>query len=380
VTPRNTRRNFLVKINIMQFEFRHHRESLLSVAVLLAWACACPADEFVISGPTMGTTYHVRLVDADKSDESQLRAAIEPVLTDIDRRLSTYRQDSEISRFNRAPANEWFAVSPATAEIVAASLAMGRETGGALDVTVGPLIRLWHFGPEAIAATSPDELVPPDDAQISAARKLVGHEKLQVRSDPPALRKTALGLEVDLSAVGEGHAIDRIAAELARRGEHNFLIELGGEICARGHRADGSPWRVAVARPSGNPSDIETAVPLANASLATSGDYQRYFEHNGRRFSHIIDPTTGRPIEHKLAAVTVVADDSYTADVWDTAILVLGPDRGFDVAVEHGIAALLISHTGADGKDFVAKETPAWQQRFPTAASSSPAAPRKRLP
>jgi thiamine biosynthesis lipoprotein len=326
----------------------------------------------------MGTTYHVRLASAGKLDEPTLRAAIEAVLADVDRRLSTYRNDSEISRFNRAPENEWFAVSPATAALVAASLAMSRKTGGALDVTVGPLVRLWHFGPDAIAAArSPADLIPPDDAVILATQKLVGAEKLEVRRDPPALRKHAAGLEVDLSAVGEGHAIDRLAEELARRGERNFLIELGGEIRASGNRTDGLPWRVAVARPSGNPSDIETAVLLSNASLATSGDYQRYFEYNGRRFSHIIDPTTGRPIDHTLAAVTVVADDSFTADVWDTALLVLGPDRGFDLAVEQNLAALFISREG-DG--FNARETPAWQQQFAIAASSAPGAPRTRSP
>ncbi len=118
---------------------------------------------------------------------------------------------------------------------------------------------------------------------------------------------------------------------------------------------------MAVARPSGNPSDIETAVPLSNASLATSGDYQRYFEHNGRRFSHIIDPATGRPIDHKLASVSVVADDSFTADAWDTALLVLGPDRGFDLAVNQNLAALFISR---EGDSFKARETPAWHKRF----------------
>jgi thiamine biosynthesis lipoprotein len=155
------------------------------------------------------------------------------------------------------------------------------------------------------------------------------------------------------------------------------LIELGGEIRASGLRADGRPWRVAVERPTADRPSIEAAVPLDNAALATSGDYRRYFEYAGRRYSHIIDPATGRPIEHALASVTVVADDSLTADAWDTAILVLGPQRGYECAVAHGIAALLISR---DGDRFIAKKTPAWQKRFATAASSSAADRRTRSP
>jgi len=327
------------------------------------------AADLVIGGPTMGTTYRVRLIGVDPAEEPALHAAIEAVLSDVDLRLSTYRDDSEISRFNRAPAGAWFAVSTATAELVAASLEMSRKTSGALDITVGPLVRLWHFGPSTITvAKSMADIAPPDDDAIRAARQLVGHEKLEVRVDPPALRKSVDGLEVDLSAVGEGYAIDRLAAEFCRRGHTDFMIELGGEICARGRHTDGKPWRIAVERPTEDRPEMQAAVSLTNAALATSGDYRRYFEHHGRRYSHIIDPSTGRPITHSLASVTVVADDSFTADAWDTSILVLGPQRGYECAVEHGIAALLISR---EGNRFVARETPTWRTRFGAEPSSN---------
>jgi thiamine biosynthesis lipoprotein len=330
------------------------------------------AEPLVISGPTMGTTYHVKLVGVAAADAASIRAQIEAVLADVDERLSTYRRDSEVSRFNRAPAGQWFAVSPATAEVVSAALAISRQTGGALDVTVGPLVRLWHFGPNAITESkSTADIAPPDEAAMQAARQRIGYEKVEVRRDPPALRKRVDGLEIDLSAVGEGDAIDRVTAAITNRGIENFLVELGGEIRAGGLGPNGGPWRVAVERPPIVQSPIErhemlSAVSLSNAALATSGDYHRYFEHGGRRYSHVIDPSTGRPIEHKLASVTVAANTALVADAWDTALLVLGPERGHKAAVEHDVAALFISR---DGENFVARETPAWNKRFATAAT-----------
>lgn len=334
----------------------------IACLVLTAIAAAARAEPLTIAGPTMGTTYRVQIEDAEQGDAISLRATIDAVLADVDRRLSTYRKDSEISRFNRAPAGEWFAVSSPTAALVERSLALSSRTDGALDITVGPLVRLWHFGPQSLATVqSLKDVTPPKAEAIRAAQALVGCDKLAVRKDPPALRKQVAGLEIDLSAVGEGYAIDLLAGELKRRGHKNFLIELGGEIFARGQHADGRPWRVAVERPSDDGPALQTAVPLHDAALATSGDYRRYFEHNGRRYSHIIDPATGAPISHNLASVTVVADDSFTADAWDTALLVLGPERGYQRAVAQNLAALFITR---DGDHFVTQETPAWQQRF----------------
>lgn len=336
------------------------------------------AEPLVFGGPTMGTTYHVKLRDGAASDEFGLRSDIDAILIDVDRRLSTYRADSEISHFNRAPPGEWLAVSPATAEIASAAKQFATESGGALDVTVGPLVRLWHFGPDAIAKTKTlADLKLPDEADLQAARAVVGHEKLDVRLDPPALRKQVAGLEIDLSSIGEGYAIDQIAQLLSDRGYEDFLVELGGEVRASGRGPQGRPWRVAVQRPTDSAPQAQAFVELNDAAIATSGDYHRYFEHDGRRYSHIIDPATFRPIDHKLAAVTVAADRALTADVWDTALLVLGPELGYQCAVEHGLAALLISREG-DG--FVTRETPAWKKRFATATSSSAADRRTRSP
>jgi len=336
-----------------------------SCSLILAMLPAAQAETLRIAGPTMGTTYQVKVVDAAETEGATLRAEIDDVLSDVDRRLSTYRQDSEISRFNRVRAGEWFAVSASTAEIVATAKGFADETAGALDVTVSPLVRAWHFGPDTIAnVNSAAEITPPADEALAAARRQVGCEKLDVRLEPPALRKQIDGLEIDLSSIGEGYAIDRIAGLLASRGYENFLVELGGELRASGRGPSGKAWRIAIQPPDASRPSPQAFLELSNAAVATSGDYQRYFEYEGRRYSHIIDPTTGRPIEHKLASVTVAADSALVADVWDTALLVLGPERGYEAAIEHNVAALFIAR---HGDRFVARETPAWRTRFPAA-------------
>jgi thiamine biosynthesis lipoprotein len=203
--------------------------------------------------------------------------------------------------------------------------------------------------------------MPPSDAVIAAARKSVGYQKLKVRAKPPALWKEVDGLEVDLSSIASGYAIDRLAELIAKQGVDAYMVELGGEVRAAGTREDGKPWRVAVERPSAGERELFTSVALHNAAIATAGDYRKFFEHGGRRYSHIIDPATGRPIVYHLASVTVVADTCIAADGWDTPLLVLGPERWFECATKHGVAALFLSH--GDGDDEV-RATPEWKKRF----------------
>jgi len=332
------------------------------VAVCLAVVPAfAESERLMFGGPTMGTTYHVRLVaESADVDVSGLQADIEALLAEIDRQMSTYRDDSELSRFNRAPADRWFAVSAATAKVVAAAQEISRKTDGALDVTVGPLLQLWHFGPDAATNVAAKADLPTDE-MLKAARTHVGYEKLEVRLNPPALRKLTDRLEVDLSSIAPGYAVDRMAAILAEPGIDNFMVEIGGEVRTAGRRSDGKPWRVAIERPLVERREMQMALPLVDAAISTAGDYRKFFEHAGRRYSHIINPATGRPVEHSLASVTVVADTCIEADGWDTPLLVLGPERGFQCAKENGIAALFISR---DKPREAARATPAWRERF----------------
>jgi thiamine biosynthesis lipoprotein len=330
--------------------------------IVLLMAVETRAEPLLLRGATMGTTYHIKLAASPASvDLERLHQDVEKMLAEIDKQMSTYRPDSELSRFNRAPAGEWFAVSAATAQVVAAAQQISEKTDGALDVTVAPLVRLWHFGPPPGDEKTKSEFKPPGDDAIQAAHSNVGYEKIEVRTNPPALLKKRDGVDVDLSSIAPGYAIDRLADLLKERGIDDFMVEIGGEVRAAGRRADGNPWRVAVERPLARGRRMQTAVSLRDAAIATAGDYRKFFEHEGRRYSHIIDPATGRPVEHSLSSVTVVADTCMAADGWDTPLLVLGPERGYECAEKHGIAALFIAH--GEGVDAV-RETAGWRARF----------------
>lgn len=324
------------------------------------------AETIVLRGAAQGTTYHIKFVQPPTSvDATKLQADVDRVLSEIDRQMSTYRDDSEISQFNRASADEWFGVSPAVVSVVKAARTISERTDGAIDITVGPLVRLWHFGPrKSGSGQAKPKFEPPTEEQLSAARKRVGYKQLEVRDSPSALRKKAEGLEIDLSSIASGWTIDRLSEQLIDHGIKDYMIELGGEIRAGGRREDGTTWRVAIERPSVGKRAMEAAVPLVNASIATAGGTQKFFEYNGNRYSHIIDPATGRPVTHTLASVTVAADTCLEADGWDTPLLVLGPERGVKVADENGIAAMFVVRPEARDGDEVVKTTAAWRKRF----------------
>jgi thiamine biosynthesis lipoprotein len=341
------------------------RFGLLFLFVLVTTVRAASNETDTLQGVAQGTTYHIKFVRPTKEFDSKgLQADLEKKLAEIDREMSTYRDDSEISRFNRAPAGEWFAVSPDVVKVVAASREISEKSGGAQDITVGPLVNLWRFGPKDSASGGKKvAFEPPSDEAIQAARKYVGYKKLEVRMKPPALRKPAKGLEVDLSSIASGYTIDRLGEIMRRHGVKNYMVELGGELCALGNRADGTPWRIAIERPLADKRELEAAVPLMDAAMATAGGSRHFFEYKGKRYSHIIDPATGRPVEHTLASVTVAADKCLDADGWDTPLMVLGPERGSEVAEKLGIAAMFVTHGEGGAADDV-KTTSAWRKRF----------------
>jgi thiamine biosynthesis lipoprotein len=181
--------------------------------------------------------------------------------------------------------------------------------------------------------------------------------------EPAALRKQVDGLEIDLSSIASGYTIDRLGEIMRDHGVTNYMVELGGELCAAGTRPDGKPWRIAIERPLADEREMEAAVPLVNAAMATAGGSRHFFEYQRKRYSHIIDPATGRPVEHTLASVTVAADKCLDADGWDTPLMVLGPERGSEVADRLGIAAMFVSHGEGDKPDDV-RTTSAWRKRF----------------
>ena len=303
------------------------------------------------TGKTMGTDYVVKVAQfPETGDWSKIAAEIRSKLDDLDQKMSTYKKDSEVCRFNAsASTDDWFSISPETAFLVHTSLEISRLTEGAFDITAGPLVRHWGFGAgsEPWQVRSYDEL---KSASIPLKEK-IGYEKLSVRLEPPALKKTIPELSIDLSAIAKGYAVDCIATLLDERKIANYLIEVGDELRIKGKKSKESNWNVGVEKPIPEFSAAQQIVPLKGQSLATSGNYLQTIQMDDRRVSHIIDPRSGLPSQigggtSEFASVSVVASDCTSADAWATALFVLGERKGIEFADQHGIAVLYLLRRG----------------------------------
>lgn len=317
--------------------------------LLAACACACARPDaelpvHVFDGAAMGTAWTVRVVTNapwPQADRDRVGAEIQAVLDDVESKMSHYDPASELSRFNRRRTTEPFPVSADTFEVFREARRLAELTGGALDVTVGPLVNAWGFGP-----VEPDRF-PPDGELLARLRRHVGRARIELDASALTLRKTDPETEGDLSAVAKGYGVDRVADALREAGLARFLVEVGGEIAAAGTNHLDRPWRVGIESPSAA-GGLQRVVPLRDRALATSGDYRNRREVEGGWVSHTIDPRTGRPVEHGLASVSVVADRCVVADGLATALEVLGPDDGYALAVEQEWAALFLVR-GDDG-------------------------------
>lgn len=289
----------------------------------------------------MGTYYSVKAVNPPAGViQERLQRGVDRVLAEVNREISTYDPESELSRFNRNPSTDWIEVSPGLLGVVAEGQRISQLSGGAFDVTVGPLVNLWGFGPEPKPAR-----VPPEEA-IAAAQARVGYQQLELRAEPPALRKARADLYVDLSALGEGYGADRVAEYLIAEGVRDFMVAVAGAIRVGGKSPRGTAWAIAIEEPTPGKRAVQRVIQVAAGGLSTSGDYRNYFEEDGKRYSHEIDPRTGRPIEHRLAAVTLLGDTAMAADGLATALMVLGEARGVALAEAQGLAALFIVRMG----------------------------------
>jgi thiamine biosynthesis lipoprotein len=318
------------------------RRLLLPLFILVAAGCSRTAPQpLLLNGLTMGTSWEVKIADVPTPLAPEaLQRGILGILDEIDRTLSTYRPDSELSRLNAAAAGTWVELSPTLAEILAAARALSELTGGSFDVAVGPVVNLWGFGPDR----RPRRV--PTDAEREAALAKSGYAKLELDPAARRARKQIAGLFIDLNGIAPGLAVDRIAGFLAGAGCRNFLVELGGEIRASGAGPHGNGWRIGIERPLADARTVQRVIALRDAGLSTSGDYREFFEAEGVRYGHTIDPATGRPVAHGLASVAVVDPSTMRADALATAFMVLGPERGLALAERAGIPALFIMHTG----------------------------------
>lgn len=315
---------------------RLHQPATLVLAGLMLAGCGDrdAAVEYELSGSAMGTRYSVKIAEPLAAERRELlEQRIGGAIDGIEQAMSTYIVESDVSRFNASRSTDWIEVSDSVCEAVTAARGLSELTNGAFDITVGPLVNLWGFGPETV------ELAPPPAAEIEAAQARVGYQYVHADCSRPALRKDRPDLYIDLSAWAKGFAVDRVFALLDDLGVENYLVELGGELRMSGRNAQGELWRIAIEKPSDNGRDIQMVLRMTDRALSTSGDYRNYFVHEGKRYSHLIDGRQGRPVTHNLASVTVVADRAAFADAMATALLVLGPEEGMALAVREEIAA-----------------------------------------
>jgi thiamine biosynthesis lipoprotein len=313
--------------------------ALLLVTALGLVGCEKSIEQVHLSGPTMGTTYNVKyLNDVEQAPEAEnIQQEIDRLLEQVNNQMSTYRKDSELSRFNQHKENSPFNVSPEMILVVKEAIRLNQVTQGALDVTVGPLVNLWGFGPEA----RPD--VIPTDEDLAQRRAMVGIEHLNVGEN--TLSKDIADLYVDLSTIAKGWGVDVVAQYLQSLGINNYMVEIGGEIQVRGKNQKQMGWRIAIEKPTVDERAIQEIIEPGDMGLATSGDYRNYFEENGIRYSHIIDPKTGRPINNKVVSVTVLDRSTMTADGLATGLMVMGEVEGMKVAEALSIPVFMVVKT-----------------------------------
>lgn len=309
---------------------------------------------YTFDGLTMGSTYSVKVVAGPlPRSREEIQRAIAGTLDDINNRMSTYLETSELSRLNRNPSTDWIPVSVPLYAVLDTAMRVSALSDGAFDVTVGPAVNLWGFGPDGRRTSVPS------DAEIAAVRARVGYRNLELDPARRAVRKHLPDIYVDLSAIAQGYAADEVGRYLEGIGVHNYMAVIAGEIRAAGHNQNGHPWHIGIERPGNAEPVVELAIELRDAGMATSGDYRNYFEQNGVRYSHHIDPATGRPVTHNLASVTVVHPSATFADAMATALLVLGPERGLALAEREKLAVFLIIRSGSG---FEERRTPAFSR------------------
>jgi len=308
---------------------------LISLLLLLSACSDTNNQPLQFTGPTMGTTYSVAITPPYPEIATGLEDKIHALLDEINAGMSTWIEDSELSRLNRNDSSDWVSVSNDLYTVLSAAEAISRKTDGAFDITIGAVVNLWGFGPDENGRQLPGK------DEIISLMQATGYQKLSLQDTPPAVRKYP-GSYLDLSGIAKGYGVDRIADLLEELGIDNYLVEIGGEIRARGRNRRNQSWRVGIERPQDETRTVRDIIALDNAAMATSGGYRNFITHDGIRYSHTIDPATGWPVAHNLTSVTVLHDTAMVADALATALLVMGPDKGYTYAEENKIAALFI--------------------------------------
>ncbi len=311
---------------------------MVNLAILLLSGCA-DQPVILLQGETMGTYYRVKSLCQQSTSEKRLQTEVEQVLDAVNQTASNYLPDSEVNAVQLHNLHQWYPISPALAQVLHIAKEVHKNSDGAFDVTVAPLVRLWGFGPNA------NTQLPPTDAAVAAARELIDLSALGVHTNAKAesrLRRHK-AVELDLSAVAKGYAVDRVSELLQAQGCPNHLVDIGGEVRARGVNDRGGPWRVGIETPdSVTYGTVSSVVELVDMAVATSGDYRNFIDLDNKRWSHTIDPRTGYPVQQPLASVSVVHRSAALADAWATALSVLGADEALALANSERFAVLLL--------------------------------------
>jgi len=323
--------------------------SFFVLSLFLLTACQSEKKQIALTGSTMGTYYSIKYLAQDNiPSKEQIQKEIDAVLEQVNNQMSTYRKNSELSQFNQSRGEEPFPVSSATATVVKEAIRLNKITEGALDITVGPLVNLWGFGP----GDRPEQI--PSKADLAQAYQRVGIQYLAV--DGNKLIKKIPNLYVDLSSIAKGYGVDAVAHYFDKKKITNYLVDIGGELHLKGVNVHNKPWRVAVEKPTpGEQKTVQLILQPGDMAVATSGDYRNYFEEDGIRYSHTINPKTGLPITNHLVSVTVIDKSCMTADGIATGLDVLGPEKALEVANQHNIATYMIEKTADGYKEIISE-------------------------
>ena len=325
------------------------QKCVLLALALVVYGCERRDGGVEFSGAVQGTTYHIKLgAECKTTDLEALKKNIDQLFADIDLKLSNYREESEISRFNQQKTLDWVPVSRELPYLIQLAQGVSQKTNGCFDLTIKPIFDLWGF--------SKTENRIPSEAEIEQSLAHVGMNKVEVDSSGSRLRKRDAAVQVDLSSVGQGFTVAALSKLLESAGIQNYLVEVGGEMKVKGHKSDGNPWRVAVEKPTPYTREVQRILDIhqeSGTAIMTAGTYRHFFEENGQVYSHILNPHTGRPVTHKLLSVTILHEDPTLADVWDTALLCVGEIEATRITEEEHLRTLLIYKDNNEFREFM---------------------------
>ncbi len=331
-----------------------HKFLFISILVLFSISCSQKKTRelIVLKGQTMGTTYSIKIISNSKSfRKEELKKNIDSVLVDVNNKMSTYIKNSELSEFNKLQDTNWISASYDLVTVFSEAIEVSRKSEGMYDITVGPLVNLWGFGPG-----NKTEKIP-SKKEINEIKKNIGYKNILIDSNKLKIKKRNPDIYCDLSSIAKGYGVDKVAMYCDSKNINNYMIEIGGEVRTKGKNQKGNQWRIGIASP--NNIGLQNIVNLSNYSMATSGDYLNYFEKDGIRYSHTINPKTGKPITHKLASVSVIYKDCSYADAYATAIDVMGPEIGYKFALQENLPIFMIVR---QNNEFVEKMTPQFKK------------------